>query len=178
MNYSGLCYRVYTKAFRTERALIPLVLTSVYTYFPKLFCQNNVKKNRKSVVGVFFKNTDIRHKEEWLRANKNAQQHGLCLWNRLCQLWIKPILGHKTDLVIYGNSRFRTSYSQLRKAEAEKEPDSHYPNNIRRPQQCCRKSILTVNDDNKTACNLAWLTSEISTRQQWLKKYTTMKNNK
>lgn len=156
MNNSGLRYRVYAKAFRAGRAFIILDLTFPYVSFPKLFCQNNVKKNRKSVVRVFSKNTDIRRKEEWLRANKNTQQHGLCLWNRLCQLWIKPILGHKTDLVIYGNSRFRTSYNQLRKAEAEKEPDSHYQNNIRRPQQCRRKSILTVNDDNKTACNLAW----------------------
>jgi len=34
--------------------------TFPYFYFEILFCQNKVKKNRKSVPRVFFKNTDIR----------------------------------------------------------------------------------------------------------------------
>ena len=35
-------------------------LTFLYTSFAKIFCQDKIKKNRKFIFKVFFKNTDIR----------------------------------------------------------------------------------------------------------------------
>ena len=60
MNFSVQHRRVFDIAVQSEMAFIVPDLTFPYFYFEILFCQNKVKKNRKSVLRVFFKNTDIR----------------------------------------------------------------------------------------------------------------------
>ena len=60
MNFPVLRCRVYDIAVQSEMVFIVPDLTFPYFYFEILFCQNKVKKNRKLVPRVFFKNTDIR----------------------------------------------------------------------------------------------------------------------
>ena len=59
MNYPAFHYRVYDKTVQSEPAFIIYDLTFVYISFTKNFCQEKVKKNCKSAVRVFFKNTDM-----------------------------------------------------------------------------------------------------------------------
>ena len=49
MSIFGLRYGVYEAVVRAEIASIRRDLTSIHTYFTKIFCQNYVKKNRKFV---------------------------------------------------------------------------------------------------------------------------------
>ena len=60
MNFPVQHRRVYDIAVRSEMVFMILDWTFPYFYFEILFCQNKVKKNRKSVSWVFFKNADIR----------------------------------------------------------------------------------------------------------------------
>ena len=60
MNFPVLHRRVYDIAAQSEMAFIVPDWMFPYFYFEILFCQNKVKKNRKLVLRVFFKNTDIR----------------------------------------------------------------------------------------------------------------------
>ena len=62
-NNSGLCYRVHQNTAWSERAFTISDLTSLYIYFPTLFCQNTVKKICKFLVIVFVKNADIKSGE-------------------------------------------------------------------------------------------------------------------
>lgn len=62
-NNSGLCYRVHQNTAWSERAFTTSDLTSLYIYFPTLFCQNTVKKICKFLVIVFVKNADIKSGE-------------------------------------------------------------------------------------------------------------------
>lgn len=39
-------------------------MTFLHTCFPNLFCKKKVKKNCKSVAGVFFENADISREEK------------------------------------------------------------------------------------------------------------------
>ncbi len=48
------------KTVRDKRAFITHDLTFPYIYFVALFYQKKVKKIRKSIIRVFFKNTNIR----------------------------------------------------------------------------------------------------------------------
>ena len=49
MSIFGLRYGVYEAVVRAEIVSIRRDLTSIHTYFTKIFCQNYVKKNRKFV---------------------------------------------------------------------------------------------------------------------------------
>ncbi len=60
MSHSGLHCRVYGNMVRDEMAFVMSDLTLLYICFAILFCQKKVKKIRKSVARVFFKNTDMR----------------------------------------------------------------------------------------------------------------------
>ena len=53
--------RVYPDAVLAERIFVIPDLTFLHIYFSNLFCQNIVKKNRKSVVWVFINDADIRN---------------------------------------------------------------------------------------------------------------------
>ena len=59
-NFFGLWYGVYHKTIKPERALDMSDLTFIYISFAKIFCQNKIKKNRKFVLRIAFKNGDIR----------------------------------------------------------------------------------------------------------------------
>ena len=60
MNFSGLWYGVYQKTIRPGMASDMSILTFLYISFAKIFCQNKIKKNRKFVLRLVFKNGDIR----------------------------------------------------------------------------------------------------------------------
>ena len=55
------------KTVRDKRAFITHDLTFPYIYFVALFCQKKVKKIRKSIVRVFFKNTNMRRGQIYKR---------------------------------------------------------------------------------------------------------------
>ena len=57
-NFSGLSDWVYQNTIPPEMHFMTPDLTFPHAYFPNLFCQKKVKKNRKLVPRVFFKNAD------------------------------------------------------------------------------------------------------------------------
>ena len=59
MNFSGPCFTVDDNAKSYEPAFVVCDLTFLYISFAILFCQKKVKKNCKSIVGVFLKNTGM-----------------------------------------------------------------------------------------------------------------------
>ena len=59
-NFFGLWYGVYQKPVCPEMAPDMPDLTFIYISFAKIFCQNKIKKNRKFVLRIAFKNGDIR----------------------------------------------------------------------------------------------------------------------
>ena len=65
MNFSVQHRRVYDIAVHSEMAFIVPDRTFPYFYFEILFCQNKVKKNRKLVPRVFFKDADIMREEAY-----------------------------------------------------------------------------------------------------------------
>ena len=60
MNFFGLRYGVYQRATLSWMSFIIYDLTFIYISFAKIFCQNKIKKNRKFVLRIAFKNGDIR----------------------------------------------------------------------------------------------------------------------
>ena len=65
MNFPVLRYGVYDIAVQSEMAFIIPDWTLPYISFEILFCQKKVKKNRKLVPRVFFKDADIMREEAY-----------------------------------------------------------------------------------------------------------------
>ena len=63
MNFPGPCFRVDDNAKSYEPAFVISDLTFPHISFAILFCQKKVKKNCKSVVRVFSKKVDTRHRK-------------------------------------------------------------------------------------------------------------------
>ena len=65
LNFPVLRYGVYEIAVQSEMAFIIPDWTLPYISFTILFCQKKVKKNRKLVPRVFFKDADIMREEAY-----------------------------------------------------------------------------------------------------------------
>ena len=59
MNFSGPCFTIDDNTKSYEAAFVVDDLTFLYISFAILFCQKKVKKNCKSIVGVFLKNAGM-----------------------------------------------------------------------------------------------------------------------
>ena len=65
INIFGLWYRLYQKTLQPEYGIIMPYLTFLYTYFPKSFCQNKVKKICNFGSIVFYKSADIKRGKKY-----------------------------------------------------------------------------------------------------------------